>query len=254
MQKTMMLTSLVEKKSKNLKSLSVLVDPDKIQNEESLKELVHICTKSNIDYIFIGGSLLVSDSLSETVAYIKENSEIPVVLFPGSNLHIDKSADAILFLSLISGRNPDLLIGQHVVAAPILKNSDLEILSTGYILIGNDTSSTVAYISQTTPIPLNKSEIAVCTAMAGEMLGMKLIYLDAGSGAPEEVPSALISYVKQSISIPLIVGGGINTLKKAEKAYLAGADLIVLGTAVEENISFLSEVAVLRDKMNATHS
>lgn len=254
MQKTMMLTSLVEKKSKDFKSLSVLIDPDKIQNEKSLEDLLHISTKSNVDYIFVGGSLLVNDTLSETVAYIKKKSEIPVVLFPGSNLHIDKSADAILFLSLISGRNPDLLIGQHVVAAPILKNSNLEILSTGYMLIGNDTSSTVAYISQTAPIPINKSEIAVCTAIAGEMLGLKLIYLDAGSGALEEIPPTLISYVRQSISIPLIVGGGINTLKKAESAYLAGADLIVLGTAVEENISFLSDVAGLRDRMNATHS
>jgi putative glycerol-1-phosphate prenyltransferase len=250
----MMLTSLVDKKSKNLKSLSVLIDPDKIHNNKSLKELLHICLKSEIDYIFIGGSLLVKNVLSDVVQLIKNNCQIPVVLFPGSNLHIDKSADAILFLSLISGRNPDLLIGQHVVAAPILKNSDLEVVSTGYILVGNDASTTVAYVSQTTPIPSNKSEIAVCTAMAGEMLGMKLIYLDAGSGAKEEVPPYMISQVNKSISIPLIVGGGLNTIEKVGKAYTSGADLLVIGTAAEENFNFLHEAANLRDNINATHS
>ena len=180
-----MLTSLIEKKNRNIKTVSVLIDPDKIQNKKSLEELLNTSIQSNIDFIFVGGSLLVNDTLSELVRFIKKNCEIPVVLFPGSNLHIEKSADAILLLSLISGRNPELLIGQHVIAAPILKKSSLEIVSTGYMLIGNDFSTTVSYISQTSPIPSDKTDIAVCTAIAGEMLGMKLIYLDAGSGAEE---------------------------------------------------------------------
>ena len=250
----MILKSLVDKRKKDQKSLSVLIDPDKIENEASLKSLVIICKNIDVDYIFVGGSLIVNDTLNETVSFIKNNSNIPVVLFPGSNLHIDKAADAILFLSLISGRNPDLLIGQHVAAAPILKNSTLEVLSTGYILVGNDANTTVAHVSQTSPIPTHKPEIAVCTALAGEMLGMRLIYLDAGSGAKEEVPLNMISQVKKSTGVPLIVGGGINTQAKAKEAYLSGADMIVLGTAVEKSVGFISEVAKVRNEINATHS
>lgn len=250
MQKMMILKSLVEKKEKNLKSLSVLIDPDKIKNQQSLGELLDICKNFSVDFIFIGGSLLINDTLNETVNFVKNNSSTPVILFPGSNLHIDKKADAILFLSLISGRNPELLIGQHVSAAPILKKSNLEVLSTGYILVGNDANTTVAHISQTFPIPTRKPEIAVCTAIAGELLGMKLIYLDAGSGAKEEVPQTMISQVKQSINIPLIVGGGINTKSKATLAFQSGADMLVLGTAVEKQLGFISEVAKIRDQMN----
>lgn len=246
----MILKSLVNKKERNVKSLAILIDPDKIKNEKSLGTLLNVCKKSGVDYVFIGGSLIVNDTLNETVGFIKKNSEIPAILFPGSNLHIDKSADAILFLSLISGRNPDLLIGQHVAAAPILKNSNLEVLSTGYILVGNDANTTVAHFSQTSPIPTKKVEIAVCTAIAGEMIGMKLIYLDAGSGPKEEVPQEMIAQVKKSISIPLIVGGGINTTAKVYAAYQAGADMIVLGTAVEEKANFVKEVAKIRDEMN----
>lgn len=250
----MILASLLKKKKGNIKSLSILVDPDKIQNEHELDALITLCKKDKIDYIFIGGSLLVRGSLSETVNYFKLNTEIPVILFPGSNLHIEKSADAILFLSLISGRNPELLIGQHVSAAPILKNTSIEILSTGYILVGNDSNTTVAHVSQTSPIPTNKPDIAVCTAMAGEMIGMKLTYLDAGSGAKEEVPKGMIEVVNKSIDAPLIVGGGINTSLKAQTAYQAGADMIVLGTAIEKNKNFISEVAMIRDQLNAIHS
>ena len=247
----MILTSLVEKKENRIKSLSVLIDPDKIENEESLSKLINICTDNKVDYIFIGGSLLVSDTLNETVSFIKKCTDIPTILFPGSTLQIDKSADAILFLSLISGRNPDLLIGQHVVAAPVLKNSKLEVLSTGYILVGNDANTTVAHISQTLPIPRNKSEIAVCTAIAGEMLGLRLIYLDAGSGASEEVPPEMIAQLRKSINVPLIVGGGINTTAKVNNAFHSGADMIVLGTAVEKKMDFIFEAARIRDQINA---
>lgn len=250
----MILKSLLENRKKGLKSLAVLVDPDKIENELKLVQLINLCQNHEIDYIFVGGSLLLSGSLSETVRIIKANSKIPTILFPGSNLQIDKSADAILFLSLISGRNPDLLIGQHIVAAPILKKSKLEVLPTGYILVGNDSNTTVAHISQTLPIPTAKSDIAVCTALAGEMLGMSTIYLDAGSGAKEEVPGDMVNAVKDAISVPLIVGGGINTTNKASAAYSAGADTLVLGTAVENKMNFIIEVAKIRDQINAKHS
>lgn len=250
----MILKSLVKKRELGSKSLAVLIDPDKIKNVGQLDNLVSKSIHNNIDYFFVGGSLLVSGSLRSTINFLKSNSNIPVILFPGSNLHIDKLADAILFLSLISGRNPDLLIGQHVAAAPILKKSKMEILSTGYILVGNDSNTTVAHISQTLPIPTNKSDIAVCTALAGEMIGMRLIYLDAGSGAKEEVPGKMIESVKKYIDIPLIVGGGINTKSKVTNAYNSGADTIVLGTVIEDNVNFISDAAKIRDQINAKHS
>ena len=250
----MILHSLIERKEQKIKYLAILVDPDKIQNNKELEDINLLCAANNVDFILIGGSLLVSGSLGETVQYFKANSSLPVILFPGSNLHIDKSADAILFLSLISGRNPDYLIGQHVSAAPILRKSKIEVLSTGYILIGNDANTTVAHISQTSPIPTMKTDIAICTAMAGEMLGMKLIYLDAGSGPKEEVPGALISGVRKTINTPLIVGGGINTTQKAMIAYESGADVIVLGTAVEKDKNFIAEAAKIKEELNTTRS
>ena len=248
------LESLEIWRSKSIKSIAILIDPDKFQDSSSLKRIVDQCNLCRVDFFFIGGSLLVAGSLSETIGYIKNLTDTPIVLFPGSNLHIDMKADAILFLSLISGRNPDLLIGQHVSAAPILRKSELEILSTGYILVGNDANTTVAHISQTTPIPREKSEIAICTAMAGEMIGMKLIYLDAGSGAREEVPADMIGKVSKSIGVPLIVGGGINEINKISTAFDSGADAIVLGTAIEKDLDFIVQAAQIRDKWNTIHS
>jgi len=177
------------------------------------------------------------------VRTVKENVNIPVILFPGSTLQIDPAADAILFLSLISGRNPDLLIGQHVQAAPILRNSGMEVMPTGYILINSGRTTSVAYISNTTPIPEDKYSLAACTAMAGEMLGLKLTYLDAGSGAEREISQKMISSVRKSIRTPLIVGGGINTSQKALAALEAGADLIVIGNALEKDPALLTEIS-----------
>ena len=246
----MILESLTERGANNKKSLCVLIDPDKIESELHLNKVVHLIQAAEVDFIFVGGSLLVSNQLTETIYSIKQITDIPVVLFPGSNLHISGDADAILFLSLISGRNADLLIGQHVSAAPILKQSNLEILSTGYILVG-DAGTTVAYMSQSMPIPYSKPDIAACTAMAGEMLGLKLIYLDAGSGAYQEVPPRMIQQTRASIEIPLLVGGGINTPEKAQKAYEAGADTLVIGTAIEKDTNFISSVAQVRNSFNA---
>ncbi len=242
-------TSLVEKKSKKIKSFAVLVDPDKL-DEHSCAEMAKLGMENGIDFFFVGGSLLTEDSLSRTISIIKAASTIPVIIFPGSNTQLCNYADGILLLSLISGRNADALIGQHVIAAPILKKSGLEILSTGYMLIDSGRQTTVSYISNTTPIPSDKPGIAACTAMAGEMLGLKLIYLDGGSGALNPVGSEMIRLVQKSVEVPIIVGGGINTSEKAYNALMAGADLIVVGNGIEKNPELMLEVSSIVREIN----
>lgn len=237
------LDSLQAKSKQGKKSIAVLIDPDKINSTSQLEPLLRLAAEDCVDYIFVGGSLVTTNNIAEVIRTIKENVSMPVVLFPGSALQIESTADAILFLSLISGRNPDLLIGQHVVAAPILKNNKLEVLPTGYMLINSGKTTSVAYISNTTPIPDDKYALAACTAMAGEMLGLKLIYLDAGSGAEREVNQKMINAVKKSVDVPLIVGGGINTPQKAFNALQAGADLIVIGNALEKSPDLLTEIS-----------
>jgi phosphoglycerol geranylgeranyltransferase len=225
------------------KSIAVLVDPDKAEDPARLQHMINLVSENCIDFFFVGGSLVTTTNLSAVINQIKENISIPVILFPGSSLQIDPGADAILFLSLISGRNPDLLIGQHVVAAPILKNNKMEVMSTGYILINSGRTTSVAYISNTTPIPDDKYSLAACTAMAGEMLGLQLIYLDAGSGAEKEISAKMIATVRKSVNVPLIVGGGINTAQKALTALEAGADMIVIGNALEKDPDLLISIA-----------
>jgi phosphoglycerol geranylgeranyltransferase len=237
------LETIIARSNQGKKSIAVLIDPDKIADADQLEPLLRSASENCVDYFFVGGSLVTTSNLTEVVKTIKENVSIPVILFPGSALQIDPSADAILFLSLISGRNPDLLIGQHVVAAPILKNNKIEVLPTGYILINSGKTTSVAYISNTTPIPEDKYSLAACTAMAGEMLGLKLIYLDAGSGAEREVNKKMIHAVKKSVEVPLIVGGGINTPQKAIHALESGADLIVIGNALEKSPELLTEIS-----------
>ncbi len=231
------------KKRQGKKTLAVLIDPDKI-SASSIKEVVQLSVEAGVDFLFVGGSLVISDHLEDCVLRIKQQCNIPVLLFPGSPSQITKHADALLYLSLISGRNPDLLIGQHVISAPFVKKSGLEIISTGYMVIDGGAPTTVSYISNATPIPADKAEIALCTAMAGEMLGKKLIYMDAGSGAKTPVTEKMIHAVAQNIDVPLVVGGGI---RDAEKAYLnckAGADVIVIGNAFEKDPSLIKEIAV----------
>jgi putative glycerol-1-phosphate prenyltransferase len=210
---------------------------------DSLEPIIQLSQDAEVDYFFVGGSLVVSDHLDECILFIKKHCSIPVLLFPGSASQISKHADALLYLSLISGRNPELLIGQHVISAPFVKKSGLEIISTGYMVVDGGASTTVSYISNATPIPADKADFAFCTAMAGEMLGMKLIYMDAGSGAKKAISEPMIAAVAQNINIPLIVGGGI---RDAEKAYLncqAGADVIVVGNAIEKEPSLIKEMA-----------
>lgn len=234
--------SLAEKKKQGNKSFAVLIDPDKV-NTSVLDELIHLSKEAKVDYLFVGGSLVISNHLDVCVQHIRQHCSIPVVLFPGSPSQISRYADALLYLSLISGRNPELLIGQHVVSAPFVRQSGLEIMPTGYIVVDGGAPTTVSYISNASPVPADKNEIAMCTAMAGEMLGMKLIYMDAGSGAKRPVSENMIEAVAKHISLPLIVGGGITDPEKAYLNCKAGADVIVVGNAIEKDPSLIKEMS-----------
>jgi phosphoglycerol geranylgeranyltransferase len=225
------------------KSIAVLLDPDKVEDSSKLMPLINLANENCVDFFFVGGSLVTTTNLSEVVGKIKENVSIPVVLFPGNSMQLEPSADAILFLSLISGRNPELLIGQHVLAAPIIRNTKLEVVPTGYMLINSGRITSAAYISNTTPLPEDKFSLAACTAMAGEMLGLQCIYMDAGSGAEREISQKMIASVRKAVNIPLIVGGGINSAQKAHNALEAGADMIVIGNALEKNPELLIEIS-----------
>ena len=229
-----MIIDLIHKKRNEKTGLkAVLIDPGKL-NDNVLVKSIQLINKSNIDLLLVGGSL-ISVSIDTTLDLIRENTDLPLVLFPGSLLQISDKADALLLLSLISGRNADYLIGNHVIAAPVLKQSQLEIIPTGYILIGNGAVSSTQYISNTLPIPSEKTDIGVATAIAGELLGNKLIYLEGGSGSQYMVSIEMIKAVRENISIPLIVGGGIKTREQANDLLQAGADMIVIGNAFEEN-------------------
>lgn len=234
--------SIVEQKKAHRRSFAVLIDPDKV-NVAKIDELVKLGTDAKVDHFFVGGSLVISDHMDECVKQIKASCNIPVVIFPGSPSQISKYADALLYLSLISGRNPELLIGQHVISAPLVKQSGLEIMPTGYMVIDGGAPTTVSYISNATPIPADKNEIAMCTAMAGEMLGMKLIYMDAGSGAKRPITEQMIESVARHIEVPLIIGGGITEPEKAYRNCKAGADVIVVGNAIEKDASLIKEIA-----------
>lgn len=235
-------TELQEKKLKGQKSFAVLIDPDKV-NKESVEQLVKLSVDAAVDYFLVGGSLVISNRLDEVVQQIKALCDIPVILFPGSPSQVSTYADGLLYLSLISGRNPELLIGQHVISAPFVKQSGLEIISTGYMVVDGGAPTTVSYISNAAPLPADKNEIAMCTAMAGEMLGMKVIYMDAGSGAKRAISESMIQSVAQQIEAPLIVGGGIIDPEKAYLNCKAGADVIVIGNAIEKDASLIKEMA-----------
>ncbi len=233
--KTSFYTSLQEKASKGQKQLAVLIDPDSLQNEEGLLALIQSCNQHKVDLILVGGSLITNGFWDRCIELLKANTQIPVVLFPGNIMQTHKAADAILFLSMISGRNPDLLIGKHVLAAPLLKKSGIEVVPTGYMIVDGGNITSVMYMSNTTPLPSDKNNIASCTALAGEMLGLKVIYMDAGSGAKNPISSSMIREVKEQISGPLFIGGGIRTPQQAIDACLAGADIVVVGNAIEKD-------------------
>ncbi|MBA9076028.1 MULTISPECIES: geranylgeranylglyceryl/heptaprenylglyceryl phosphate synthase [Rufibacter] len=231
------------------KHLAVLLDPDHL-TVARCQEILALSHRHGVDFFFMGGSLISNPDQTSFVSYIKQHSSIPVILFPSSGLYIDAAADGLLLLSLISGRNPDFLIGQHVTAAPLLKSSGLALYSTGYLLIDSGRQTTASYMSGTTPIPHDKPSIAACTALAGQMLGLQHMYLDGGSGAMYPVSPAMIQAVRQAVDVPLIVGGGVNTAEKAEAAWKAGADVLVVGNHIEKQPQFISEVSAVKERFN----
>ncbi len=231
---------ILKAKSENTKLLAILLDPDKVILE-NLSILISKINLSPASYIFIGGSQVENNILDELIVKIKQNCNLPIVLFPGNPSQISNKADAILFLSLISGRNPDYLIEHQVNAVPILKQTDLERISTGYILIESGNETAVERVSKTKPLDRNNIDYVIQTAQAGEMLGNKLIYLEAGSGAKQAVSLEMIKKISQNIGIPLVVGGGIVDLQQIKDSYNAGADLVVIGTAFENDMNFFNQ-------------
>lgn len=229
---------MIQKKAQGKKSLAVLIDPDKT---EKLPALLAIAKTAPPDFFFVGGSLLGDGNLENCIATIREATTVPVLLFPGNEMQISAAADALLLLSVISGRNPELLIGRHVAAAGMIRASKLEIIPTGYVLIESGAPTAVSYMSNTQPIPRTKNSIAALTALAGEQLGMKMIYLEAGSGALLPVPVEMIAAVRNSISIPLITGGGLRTAEEIAARCAAGADVIVAGNILEEDPGLLQK-------------
>jgi len=229
--KTEIFSSILQNIANGKKMLAVLIDPDKCTNEH-LQTLLPLLKEHTPNFIFVGGSQL-KISFSNLIETFKKEINIPVVLFPGDVTQFSPNADALLYISLISGRNAEYLISQHVKAAIPIKKSGLEVIPTGYILIDGAKKSAVEYISNTQPIPRDKKDIALATALAGELLGMKTIYLEAGSGANMPIPLEMIQHVKSQISVPLIVGGGIKNNAQLQAAYRAGADLVVIGNVLE---------------------
>ncbi|PSL02896.1 phosphoglycerol geranylgeranyltransferase [Cecembia rubra] len=223
------------------KGIAWLIDPDDM--DENSASRLQEAKSLKIDFIFLGGSLIQKNNINDSIRLIRMYAPgVPIVLFPGSSIQFSEEADAILFLSLISGRNPELLIGQHVSVAPIIAKSNIEVLPTGYMLIDGGEKTSVHYISQTIPLPNHHPELSVATALAGYYLGLQYFYLDAGSGAPNPVNSKIIKSIKQKLPAPLIVGGGLNSLEKVKAAFLAGADLVVIGNGAGKSSALLKEV------------
>ena len=227
----------------------VLIDPDK-QNVAELIKTVNVCNKANVDYFFVGGSIITKGDINKTTRLIKENTSKPVIIFPGGPDQISNYADAILFLSLTSGRNPEFLIGHQVTAAPIVKKTKLEVIPTGYLLVDCGTTTTAIYVSDTSPIPYENAEIAATTALAGEYLGLKLTYIDGGSGAKKCISTKMVRQTKANLRTPLIIGGGIKSLLSAKEIYKAGADLIIVGNGAEKNRDLITEIADLKTQIN----
>ena len=223
------------------KMWAILIDPEKTALS-GLDDLLKSINNSTCDYIFIGGSQIYKVNFHQYVTKVKSLSTKRIIIFPGDNTQISSSADAILLLSLISGRNPDLLIGKHVQSSYELKKAAITLLATGYILIDGGVQSSVQYISNTNPIPKDKYNIAAATALAGEQLGLQFIYIDAGSGALFPISKKMIQTIKRPISIPLIVGGGIKNYKDLENAWIAGADIVVIGNAIEKNKDLIQSI------------
>ena len=235
-------------KDRSKKRIALLVDPDGYDNR-GLEELIENINLYPPDLLLVGGSLLFNP-IEITITALKLGCKLPVFIFPGNLFQLSDHADGILFLSLISGRNPEFLIGNHVLAAPHLSRSGIEVIPTGYMLIGNGLTTSVEYMSSTLPIPGDKIDIAVATAMAGEMLGLKSLYLEAGSGASHSVEPGMIRAIRKNISLPLIVGGGIRSAESTEELFSAGADMLVVGNAVEKDPGLIKTFIDIRNSLN----
>ncbi len=233
-----LLNDFQQNKLKNAKKLAILIDPD-FYHESRLDLILEKCKHSQVSYIFVGGSFLSQNATDELIQRIKSELSIPIIIFPGSCFQISVYADAIFFMSLISGRNPEYLIGQQVVAAPLLEKMNIEILPTGYMLVEGDYLTTAHYVSNTLPLPKNKPNLAYATALAGKYLGLKIMYLDTGSGASAHVPAPIIEKVSKIPDLPIIVGGGITQPNEVHQLWRAGADVVVVGTIIEKNPYFL---------------
>jgi len=227
--------------------IAVLIDPEKVQDKDVLLATLEKASFAGVDYLFVGGSTVTREEFHACIERIKGHSEIPLVIFPGASHQVSESADALLYLSLISGRNPDYLIGHHVASASEVYEMDIEVIPTGYILIDGGTNSSVAYVSQTTPIPSDKTSIITRTAKAGILQGKQLLYLDAGSGAKFSVPSPIIEELSK-LQVPLIIGGGIRSAEKIKEIGDAGANVIVIGNKIEEDIDFLLDIKLYIDR------
>ncbi len=243
--------TILNNSNNGVKMFGVLIDPDK-QNVKELIKTIKICNETDVDYFFVGGSIITHGDMQKTTRLIKENSTKPIIIFPGNPDQISDYADAILFLSLISGRNPEFLIGHQVTAAPLIKKTNLEVIPTGYLLIDCGTTTTAIYVSDTNPIPHGNAEIAANTALAGEYLGLKLTYIDGGSGAKKCISKEMISKTRAALNGPLIIGGGIRTSQAAQEIYKAGADIIIVGNGAEENRNLISQIAEMKSRFNSS--
>ncbi|AEA42710.1 geranylgeranylglyceryl/heptaprenylglyceryl phosphate synthase [Fluviicola taffensis] len=222
--------------------LALLIDPDKTKDEHYLIQLIKKAEFAHIDFFFVGGSTVTRKEIEKVVSFLKQHSKIPVVLFPGSSNQLSEQADALLFLNLLSGRNPDFLIGHHVTCAEEVLEMGIEVIPTSYLLIDGGKMTSVAYVSQTTPIPSQNTSISLKTSIAGYLMGQQLTYFDAGSGALNAVPVNLIEELKQKINTPIIVGGGVRSIEQIESYKKVGANVIVIGTKIEENSDFLLDI------------
>jgi putative glycerol-1-phosphate prenyltransferase len=232
-------------KSEEKRALAVLIDPD--YGTDGVAKIAQQCRENRVDFVFVGGSLVSSGIMSSTIRTIRSEYKGGIYIFPGNEFMIDEAADGILFLSLLSGRNPEYLIGKQVVAAPLLAESQLEVISTAYLLIDGGKETSVSYISNTKPIPADKTDIAVATALAGKFMGMQCVYMDAGSGAFQHIPVKMVSGVSRKVKLPLIIGGGIRDANSAVNLYKAGADLLVIGNGAEDNSGIIAEIANARN-------
>ncbi|NGF75119.1 geranylgeranylglyceryl/heptaprenylglyceryl phosphate synthase [Fluviicola sp. SGL-29] len=231
----------ISERFKQPNQIAILIDPEKCQSEVVIRNLVEKIHFSGVDFVFVGGSTVSEKEFEQTIGLLKQLITIPLVIFPGSAHQVSEKADGILLLNLISGRNPDYLIGHHVQAAQKIIESKAEVISTSYLLIDGGSHSSVAYVSQTTPIPHNQVSIAYNTALAGKLIGHQALFLDAGSGAKHAVSVSMVTAMKE-LGQPLIIGGGVKSLEQINTLHKAGANVVVIGNKIEEDIDFLLDI------------